>query len=155
MEECFRIDPPPKPVLQDGKSASGYIEASYKQIAAILELVDLVKTLVYLQSCIDTQIEVSTKFESFPLLPWLFVLWLTLEFIFFQGAFRAISIGKVNVEGSSLEEMFSKKVEKTIVKTASADTLQVDLSRADLKRVTVQFELIQVKGKLEEAIRRA
>ena len=53
----------PKTLMYNVESTTLYIEASCKTMAAkYSSLVDLVKNLGYIQSCIDAQIDVKTMF---------------------------------------------------------------------------------------------
>ena len=65
-------------------------------------MVDLVKNLSYLQLCIEAQIEVNLRSFS-----QIFVSYDNVangNIVFSHGVFRTTAIGRVNLEGSSLEK---------------------------------------------------
>ena len=54
-----------------------------------------------------------------------------------------------------MEEMLTKQVKKTSAKSALIDALQADLLKVDLKRVTAQSKMTEIKNKLAETVKKA
>ena len=66
-----------------------------------------------------------------------------------------MTIGRVNLEGSSLVEMLDKQVKRTSIEIARVEALQADLSKANLEKATAQSKLFAIQAKLIELMMRA
>ena len=56
--------------------------------------------------------------------------------------FRTAAIGRMNVEGSGLEELLDEQVKRNSLETARVEALQGELSKANLEKVTAQLEVV-------------
>ena len=67
-----------------------------------------------------------------------------------QGLFRIASIGRTNIEGSSLEALLNEQVKRTSLERARTEALQSELPKANLEKITAQSEVMALQGELAE-----